>query len=500
MRKTDRRKLTKAQIRARNRSSARRNGDERSPTQRGLHAVTPRPKASLKELLGMMKEHGILAPDLDDREDIKRALIQLKDRLLIRYAHVAEMGQLPGYSAEAPEPARAWRAAAYSELSRPNSARGRKGRKSSGRSQRAHRNPLDPEELTAAIEYDNGDDPKLDGAFKRTREQQAVARQPLTRAVVESLFPFEGTLKQPDAWSPAQRFPQSLAKFDLVNRIGEMPAPPEGVGNEPFSEEAALDYIREAAGLSLREAREVLSSMKVSADNKGPRGGHKAMQPSSAMCKASRTRKLGKFNLPAGAAAIGGFDSVVILVSPQGEPQPRVMTWRHGAHIDCDLVGESPADVLRMIGRALQISLYWLAEKPKRLVRTRVYVGRVGEPGLRVVWLPGDPVSVDMMVQNVKKGEVRAYDGGPQDVEAYRAAMKSMFGADSAPVSRFAQKTPTPKRTREAEAPEGAPEASPRPGRGKKVSAPSRAAAPAVDMSQFDEMIADLAPPEDEAV
>jgi hypothetical protein len=409
------------------------------------------------KLFAMMQTYQVDPPDTEDVEDVRRALTQLRERLVVTYRHVASVGVLPAQveATDLPQSEKAERLAALAELARPNTRRRVK------RVVRARRNPLTPEEVAEAVDYVGADDadpssvPGLSAALAQSRA--AAQRQPLSRAAVDAMFPSEGTRT---TWTPQQRFGEALTRYDLVSRLGALGPPPAGVDpTAPFTNRAALEYIIEASGLSLQEAQTVLRILKESADNKGTSGGDKAMQPSSAMCKASRTRKVSGYALPPDLAARAGFDSVVILVSPKGQ-QPRVMTFRHGSHIDCDLVGATEMDVFRLIGRALQISLYWLAEKPKRLPKTKVYVAQVGSPEVFLAWSPGSPISAEVALTFLRQGPTFRIAGGTRDISDYVRAVKATFGTSGVgPESRL--RPPQPTRAAAA-------------GRGRKVpSAPS---------------------------
>lgn len=392
---------------------------------------------SQEKLLAMMEAHQIVPPDPSDVEDVRRALLQLKERLVVEYRHVAALGRLPEQAdASAPDDAaRAFRRKTLASLARPNTRRGRRPR-----GHRARRNPLNPEEVEQAVRFAGTPDASPDSVEQLrdalVRQRRQAIDQPLTADIVEAMFPREGRIK-PDTWAPPRRF-QALGRYDLVSRLGDVgPPPPDADPDRPFSDAAALQYIIDSAGLSLREARSLLQYMRESAENKGPGGGDKAMQPSSAMCKASRVQKVRAMKLPADLAAKTAFDSVVILVSPIGS-QPRVMTFRHGTHIDCDLVGSDARQVLQLIGRALQVSLYWLAEKPKRLQKTQVYMARLGSPEVYRVWQPGNPISLQQAMANLQAGPTFTYQVGSSDVSNYTEAVVRTFGtSDAAPVSRL---------------------------------------------------------------
>lgn len=303
---------------------------------------------------------------------------------------------------------------------------------------RGRRNPLPEKDLPLLSDYLKGHvgvDPKELMAVFSKREEEARALG-LTPERVGAIFPHEGSLQRPDSWDASERIPAALSQYDLVSRMGE-PEPPSAdliealqEGKDPISDQAALDYIRAAAGLSLNEAQRVLGEMKRSAEGRrSPNGQRVAMQPSSAMCKLYRSRKLSAFKPPRTMFEKVGTHAVVILMSPPSET-PRVMTWRRGAHIDCDMALQHPKDLLQALSRALQSALFWVAEKPGRQADTRIYVGTVGAKGLYLVWQPGEVVSIDVASANLarQKGEP-ALPGVPTGtLEDYNQALMATFG------------------------------------------------------------------------
>jgi len=57
----------------------------------------------------------------------------------------------------------------------------------------------------------------------------------------------------------------------------------------------------------------------------------------------------------------------------------RVLQFRKGDHIDCDLSAAAlEEDLTGLLSRALQASLFWLTEKPKRDRKVNIWVGRAG--------------------------------------------------------------------------------------------------------------------------
>ena len=88
------------------------------------------------------------------------------------------------------------------------------------------------------------------------------------------------------------------------------------------------------------------------------------------------------------------------------------MTFKGGDHIDCDMVGPK-TELTSLLGNALQSALYWIAEKPSRMARTTLYVGRVGEVTARKVRRPGEMITLGQAETNFLNNEndVRVYRG-----------------------------------------------------------------------------------------
>jgi hypothetical protein len=311
-------------------------------------------------------------------------------------------------------------------------------------------NPLKDERDQAALrdylKEVGEDDPSALAAT--LREQRKAARElGLDPSRVGAIFPHAGQV-QPDSWAPSERIPAALSEYDLISRLGAPDDPSDAIiksmqgGASPLADDDAIDYFTSAMGLSLNEAKRILVTMKQSAQGRRSKTGQRvAMQPSSAMCKLYRSRKL-PYNPPRSLFDKAGSHSVVVLMGPPDE-NPRVMTWRRGSHIDCDMTEKRPKDALRALSRSLQSALFWVAEKPGRMKSNRIFVGTVGTPGLYLVWKPGQPVSLDQVAQNLKEGRkagpALTYQTANQakaDLQQYNAALTSIGRVAYAPKVR----------------------------------------------------------------
>jgi hypothetical protein len=389
---------------------------------------------------------------------LKRALEQLKANLTLQYQHTMDLGLLREHleqrslgvgsirddEAASPELRRAYaeddasadEVWAFAEeylddMSKPNPSRyGRRSRKS----RRSRRNPMTAQQVQALIAYaqSSGDEDAIRRARlaieEFRRESDSPAEWEITKAGLDTLFPGQGKLR-PDSWSVRSTFAEGLGEtgFDLVSRLGRIPQGDEvDVTDEgavitagdaarmaatealPFDRPATRKLLERQAGLSVDEARGILEAQRDAVRRRGPRGRY-TMQPSSAVCKLYRKRKLSTYSLPSGLVSAidrmdGMVNSILIVMSPQRNlegqslPIPRVMTWRRGEHIDCDMVGNQANDLSELLGKAIQSSLYWVAEKPQRRQvgrgRTSIYVYRVGNNRLYRIWSPDQPVSL----------------------------------------------------------------------------------------------------------
>jgi hypothetical protein len=345
------------------------------------------------------------------------------------------------------------------DMAKPNSKYGRRGRtprrKRDGR-RRARRNPLDEKDMNVVVEYaqGRGDESEARAAFARLRDRESPELWNIDKDALDSLFPPQGR-ERPDTWSPRDRIQDALGPggFDMVARLSKIDPNTVVASDEegtpvlarevmasaldkalPFEDANALRLIMQQAELSLDEALGILQEQRQAVKRRGPRGRF-TMQPSSAICKLYRKRKLSTYLPPEELrTAIDGVNSVVILMSPQTAPIPRVMTWRRGDHIDCDMVGNSPQALTELLGKAIQSALYWVAEKPQRRMSGKgactIYVGRVGDPGLYLVWKPGSAVNLETVTANLENPPVSQLWRSParagEEVERYNQAERDL--------------------------------------------------------------------------
>lgn len=268
-------------------------------------------------------------------------------------------------------------------------------------STRIGKNPLDPEEANWVDAYLTGNLESTQDLDQKLRELPVEAQQfnqvrtwteegaSKSEAATRSMFPHKG---RPDKDYSNQRITQALQSYDLVARVAKLAAPSPEIGQRPLSDPELVDYIVRAAQLSLDEAKQVLAIMKSSVTG-GTKGVRRAMQPSSALTKTIKTRKLMSYTPSPALVKWVNKRDVLILISPE-HVTPRVMTWRGGAHIDADLTSTDQNDLSPLVAKAIQASLLWMGSKPGRTKGTKIVVARIGQPDVRLVWEAGEPLNL----------------------------------------------------------------------------------------------------------
>lgn len=388
----------------------------------------------------------------------KEALISLRDRMDNDYRHQMNVGRLAMAIERSNDPEVATFAIPFlEELAKPNRSRTKVRRNPTFR---GRHNPIEDDALMGLlVEYVSGrlSDDQVEN-LKTQLQTWAAAQDPdptkwkVTRSAIQQMFPRQGREK-PDKWSPETRVREGLGAggHNLVSRLRRMSltdadrssAASAASADFPFEQDAGRDLMGRQAQLSVDEASKILAFQRDAVRREGPEGRY-TMQAASGLCKTYRKRRLSTFSVPSNIIEFfntnpnlpeGEMSTILILLSPRTtEPmlKPRVMVWRRGDHIDCDMLGEGPEDITEMLAKAIQSSLYWLAEKPSRRqegkAKTTVYVARVGQNKIFTAWSPGDEVSVAQVKDNLKKpgiilkeidsaAEVRRYIKAEQDLK-----------------------------------------------------------------------------------
>ena len=438
-------------------------------------ATVSRP--ALSPVIQRMVEMGINPPALDDLEGNYAALLKLRDELRTRTKIKPSQGTLPKQLGQIPVSAglsrteilrdtvrsgipQAEAAALLREigagdmefeqgyldlLSRENPRRSRRPRKP--RPSDARRNPLPPSAVQQAVQYaDKGskaDISDLDAALRDLDRKSPPGSWPVSPDAVRGLFPSRKQLARGETWSPAKVLPV-LERYDAVARVGAVPPNPEQEfeamrGGMPFESPGGRERVLRHATLSLNDTLKILAAQK----EKPQRG--TTIPASTALCKLYKTKRLSSYELPAEVTSIVGGDATLIWLSPLGAPTPRVMTFRRGSHLDCDMKADDPRKMPELLGRAIQSSLYWLAEKDsRRMKRTRIYVGRVGSPELFLAWAPGQALTLNQVMANLAAGtspqkvqvtKLYSEAKASQDAERYAAALAVQFPREGSPAA-----------------------------------------------------------------
>lgn len=379
-------------------------------SERGLKRVsTEVPTES--EIQNLMGNYGITVDDFSNPQQYIEALEKLKRVLHFRDA---PQPMSTGRMIDTPT-ASDFGIYQISEMSRLNPRR------------RMRRNPLTESQLELATKYleskkkerEPGDLPEF---LSKARKAEGVGLYTPER--VRKLFPRE-QIDGKDTWSPKVRLARSLGEFDAAIRVGAKDRPEQVVragrarslDEFPLQNDDVLNLIAEEAGLSLETIGDILSAQRSSVKTvKSTKGKTRySMQPSTAICKAYKGRRLTTYSPPQEVMEAGNPRNykVIILMSPLNASIPRVMTWRRGAHLDCDLVGKTPEELPELLGRAIQSSMLWLVEreghaersKRNRMAMTDILVGRVGQPMLYVAYKAGEQVSIENITQNLQRAK-----------------------------------------------------------------------------------------------
>lgn len=379
-------------------------------SERGLKRVSSEVPTE-SEIQNLMGKYGITVDDFNDPQQYIEALEKLKRVLYFRdVAQPMNTGRMIDTLT-----ASDFGMYQIDEMSRLNPRR------------RLRRNPLTESQLELATKYleskkkerEPGDLPEF---LSKARKTEGVGLYTPER--VRKLFPRE-QIDGKDTWSPKVRLARSLGEFDAAIRVGAKDRPEQVVragrarslDEFPLQNDDVLNLIAEEAGLSLETIGDILAAQRSSVKTvKSTKGKTRySMQPSTAICKAYKGRRLTTYAPPKEVMESGNPRNykVIILMSPLNAALPRVMTWRRGAHLDCDLVGRSPEELSELLGKAIQSSMLWLVEreghaersKRNRMAMTDILVGRVGQPMLYVAYKAGEQVSIDTITQNLQRAK-----------------------------------------------------------------------------------------------
>lgn len=311
----------------------------------------------------------------------------------------------------------------------------------SGRHSRA--NPFDPkapEVLDPLVKIARGaigpegligrpSDADVEKARDALAKLQGIEAYPdwrVTKGDMETYFPTGGGSTHRDV---KDRLTAGLTSKDLVSQVLSRDPGQFKRDRDPLVlDEDLKSLLPRQLGLSVQDAARILYQQK----EKFAERKKDTLTPSAALCKTYRSKRLEYELQPVTFNAVN--KGILIWLSPKDSEIQRVMTFRRGDHIDCDLTSYRwpEEDITSLMNRAIQASLFWLAEKKKRRLNTTIYLGRVGDPKLTVIYKPGWAISIQTVLTLFAQGEtVDAYGDlskqqGPRaqerDLKEYRDA------------------------------------------------------------------------------
>lgn len=193
--------------------------------------------------------------------------------------------------------------------------------------------------------------------------------------------------------------------------------------------EQVSSYLGKRAQLSAQEGRE-LALLRQQSKRRS-----KVVSPSGVACLSIRnTVQLNWKDAPA-PFLTRGTAWVVIGPPLEGQNSARIMTFRNGTHIDCDVLTRRDQPFSQALGRVLQSMSLWLAEKPIRMERIRFLgLAQVGSSKYRVLWHPGRVLNPEVLLQLAYAEEPQEDAKLAKGVAGYEAAQKkAMRGAYDVP-------------------------------------------------------------------
>ena len=197
---------------------------------------------------------------------------------------------------------------------------------------------------------------------------------------------------------PPARF-RALEQYDVVNRFDEPVVPGADTDariqrslqsrEDILSHEDAREYVGTASQLSAQEALEL---HRIRYKNKTE--GH-VISPSGAACRYRRnTSRLKRYVPPVEYLMPGTCWVVVAPATPS--TTARVMSFRNGAYVDCDMEVRRPQQLGQLIAWAVEAMVLWLAEKAMRAERVvSINIAQVGTNKYRTLWSRSRRYSLD---------------------------------------------------------------------------------------------------------
>lgn len=324
--------------------------------------------------------------------------------------------------------------------------------------QSAKTNPFSPGmDFSSVEQYANAEVPTetqrqaVSDLLGRNAEIGRAREWPVTPSALSTYFPTKGEQK---LWEPGERLKAGLTNFDLVQRVDSRDRKDFDPARDPLRwDDQTIETMARQLGLSVDDALRIIRTQRARFSEKR----NDTLPPSAAICKSFRCRKVKNYHPPAEVLKMTKAD-VLIWLSPVGAAA-RVMQYRKGNHVDCDMAGEKLGeDLTSLLSRAVQSNMYWMVEKAKRESSTRIWVGRAGQGCVYLAYRPGDRLNIQSITQNLRTsmsdttGNFKVcYTKDPQvlkaDIDAWDDAISRVEAAPSFGVPVTAPSSPPSAQT-----------------------------------------------------
>ena len=253
---------------------------------------------------------------------------------------------------------------------------------------------------------------------------------------------FPRRMSSDEELSPA-RVGDALTDARVVSRL-RRPVPnfvPSKVSLQDMGASLRTSKFENQEGLSAEEANQILGTISSRKQSRSKT----TIPASSALCAKNRMVKLRSYEVPDSVRRKVGSENCLLWLAPP-DTDNRIMSLRRDVHIDCDFVPQIGQELQqsKLLGMAFVNFLMWVAERPAKRAKTKLFVGRVGDNVIKLAWTAEYPLSIRGIMQclaanqqisdvygkasNAKKG-----DGVPKaaqdDIKRYLTALDSVKSA-----------------------------------------------------------------------
>lgn len=364
-------------------------------------------------ILDLLAEKGFTVADGTDKVEIYAKLKMLQQQLNLAYQHTEAGRQVEELSKrlkeQDPNMAHSSAEQFLQELARANPRKARRARPNTG----AARNPLaaDPikkaaaegavADFASALGKKKVPDSVIDKARQALDSVPPDYQQATRRISSDKLYTYFPTLDKdekgvplkptPD-WKTEARVKAGTQNFDLIDRLYRGKRVGTDQIQDPLDEttwtQKAKTEVQKELVLSAEDTARILEAQRKKQESR-----RKATIPASAgLCKSFRTKRLMDYQPPAEIVRKTKKHVLIWLSPAKDNTHVRVLQYRKGDHVDCDLSGMYLDDDLTgLLSRALQSNLYWLTEKPERTRKVEIWIGRVGTTKLYCAYKPDVP-------------------------------------------------------------------------------------------------------------